>query len=838
MLLTPKLKVKLKQQQQQQQQQPPIKQQQQQTKSQQTPIKQPPISQTKSQQTPIKQPPISQTKSQPIKQLPISQTKSQQTLSLPLIKQQQQQSKYQQTISLPHISLPPISQEQNLIVEFVGLGFNVAVDAVAGSGKTTTNLHLAHHSPLLSILLLTYNTKLKLETRKKAENLGLENLEIHSYHSFCVKYFNRNAFTDIEILKFLKNKTSSLSLLPFNYDLIVIDEAQDMNFLYYELVQEILHRLNHSPQIIIMGDQKQSIYGFNGADPRFLALSSIVFHSKKEWKKCSLNVSYRLTDQMSSFINNCCRGLPVINTNKSGAKVKYMICDVFGGQPLYEIQRSLNQGKYKLDEIFILTASVRSQVSPVRNLANKLTEIGIPIYVPTNDEEKLDESLLIGKIVFSTFHQVKGLERPYVMVFGFDQKYYEYYAKDIPKNQYDQIPNTIYVAITRAQKQLVLLHHHKNDYFDFLRSSLLHQHCDLIGRHISIPERLSKPKPSVTYSVTDLIKFLPIEIIDKCMSYLDIDEYPGESFKLDIPSKVKQDLYEGVAEINGTAIPSYFEYTITKKMTISEHLIDNIMHDQVDDKKFTMIDDDDVDLYENLMNNIKLSNDICSSLLQLTTHWVCHRSGYNFKKVQIKKYEWLSLDVLITAINRLKTIFPKNVRRYLEFEKLLLCELESFKIIGFADIFDTLNYHLWELKMVDAVENSHFLQAVIYAWMINQSHQNHRIPEITVYNIMNNTQYKIRANFTNVSEMVKILINHKNNVQIYQNNQEFLNKCLKITTSFNSADSKFDQLNGPQFMFNTNNRSLIFCDVADQKVIENPYLCPGRTSTKKKVCLL
>jgi hypothetical protein len=77
---------------------------------------------------------------------------------------------------------PPPSPEQLAIAASVGGGFSVVVDAVAGSGKTTTVLHIAAASPGKRILLLTYNARLKTETRRRAA--GLKNLEVHSYHSF------------------------------------------------------------------------------------------------------------------------------------------------------------------------------------------------------------------------------------------------------------------------------------------------------------------------------------------------------------------------------------------------------------------------------------------------------------------------------------------------------------------------------------------------------------------------------------------------------------------------------------------------------------------------------
>ena len=85
----------------------------------------------------------------------------------------------------------------------VTCGDNVCVDSVPGFGKTTTNLYLSLNNPTKHMLLLTYNAKLKLETRQKVQALGINNLEVHSYHSFCVKYFNSQAYTDNGILAHL-----------------------------------------------------------------------------------------------------------------------------------------------------------------------------------------------------------------------------------------------------------------------------------------------------------------------------------------------------------------------------------------------------------------------------------------------------------------------------------------------------------------------------------------------------------------------------------------------------------------------------------------------------------
>ena len=184
---------------------------------------------------------------------------------------------------------------------------NLIVDSVAGSGKTTTNMFIARTYPEQNILLLTYNAKLKLETREKAKEWGLSNIEIHSYHSFCVKYYSKTAFTDAGITKFLKQKSTdssktAIQTLTKKYDIIVIDEAQDMSNTYFALVCRIWYdnrRDNQNPacKLIICGDVNQCIFRFNGADSRYISLADLVyaeFRAGVPWKTLRLATSFQM----------------------------------------------------------------------------------------------------------------------------------------------------------------------------------------------------------------------------------------------------------------------------------------------------------------------------------------------------------------------------------------------------------------------------------------------------------------------------------------------------------------------------------------------------------------
>ena len=380
------------------------------------------------------------------------------------------------------MKLPEISIEQNNIIQELLLNNNVVVDSVAGSGKTTCNLHIAKHFHNINILLLTYNSKLKLETREKAKKLGLHNLEVHSYHSFCVKYYDNQSFNDTIINKIIKTKKKPLK--QFNFDLIVPDEAQDITSLYYELICKIYKDNNNTnTKMCIFGDKKQSIFDFNKADQRFIEYASKLFNfNSYNWVKCNLSVSFRITFEMSLFINKCLLKEDRIISNKiTNNKPRYIICDCFGeklgtsSRTFEEIKYYFNLG-YKPSDIFVLAPSVKSIKSPVRQLENKIKREmpDVMVYVPTSDDEKLDEELLEGKIIFSTFHQTKGLERKVVIIFNFDNSYFEYYKKDANPCI---CSNELYVATTRGIDHLTLFHHYNNEYLHFIDKNNIQTYC-------------------------------------------------------------------------------------------------------------------------------------------------------------------------------------------------------------------------------------------------------------------------------------------------------------------------------------------------------------------------
>ena len=541
------------------------------------------------------------------------------------------------TTRSPKYTLKPASAEQQAIVDKITDGYNVCVPSVAGSGKTTTVMHIADQCSYLNILLLTYNARLRQETKERVDKLGLSNIEVHNYHSFCVKYYSSyECHTDSGINHMLRVQPPPSK--PYRYDLMVIDEIQDMNSSYFELVclmycmcmvtNRMMDRnddMNNTVsadnkfddlQFCVLGDAMQSIFQYSGADERFINYPDKIFpKSNRKWCVQRLSTSFRLTVPIANFLNRAIMRRSIGNEHtrttkthiiKRGVKSedvddpannsvvmipapkpRYIICNSFSGysstyrsRPFQEIVRYLDMG-YLPEEFFILAPSTKSERCPIRCLENELKTYlpTVQLFVQTDNEGRLDPDLIAGKMVFSTFHRTKGLERPVVFGFGFDMSFYKMRANAGMDENQMVVPNIMYVKVTRAQEHLVLFHHYQNDYLPFLDRDQLELTCTvIIDKPLKLPKENRPSRSLPTTKVTDLVQHLPSAVSDDCMRLLvdgNLISQKETNTKvtkvIDIAPKVVQPNghSESVREITGTFIPCYYEYVRSGRKTMS-----------------------------------------------------------------------------------------------------------------------------------------------------------------------------------------------------------------------------------------------------------------------------
>ena len=86
-----------------------------------------------------------------------------------------------------------MNNDQLAVVNHIVNGENVIVNAVAGSGKSTTVLSVAKATQSLKTIQFTYNSMLRMEIKHKIKTQGITNLDVHTYHSMAVKYYDSTA---------------------------------------------------------------------------------------------------------------------------------------------------------------------------------------------------------------------------------------------------------------------------------------------------------------------------------------------------------------------------------------------------------------------------------------------------------------------------------------------------------------------------------------------------------------------------------------------------------------------------------------------------------------------
>lgn len=140
-----------------------------------------------------------------------------------------------------------------------------------------------------------------------------------------------------------------------NFDLVVVDEAQDNSVLQSEITKALIE---HKKNLFIVGDHAQSIYAFRGASP----------DSFLEWANlgCTdypLSINYRSTQEVCRVANQ------VVKQMSSGAKVELVPIRNEPDAPKIIVARPENQG----DE----SAWVLNKISELRREGHGLDSIAI-----------------------------------------------------------------------------------------------------------------------------------------------------------------------------------------------------------------------------------------------------------------------------------------------------------------------------------------------------------------------------------------------------------------------------------------------------------------------------
>lgn len=469
-----------------------------------------------------------------------------------------------------------ITSEQKDILAAI-LNYNVKVTAVAGSGKTSTALFIGQQCKELGqkMLILTYNSALKEETRIKCEKYELKNIvEAHSFHAFAHKYYGP-CHTDKQLKDILKAKEKK-DIGSNKYDIIFIDECQDLIPIYYELVTNIL-QCNPLAHICIVGDPRQMINAYIGAKLDYMEYPSDYFSSKYTWKELSLTLSFRVPMQVSNFINDCYydnKEIPIRSKKDNGQlnlinipfKDKTETSNKIADKISEYVVDLIKQGHYLPEDIMVLNVSTKTSNTYggliLEKLNNHLANNGIPVFVPIIESESPRDKIFMNKkVAFSTISSTKGLERKVIILLNFDNAYFTYFARNDDPNI---PPNLFYVAMTRASERLYILSDFENS-FNFINWTKFKQELE----HFPVSKKVTRFEKR-NIRCTELLDHLPFQLLNEIEKKIKITtkRKPNkERFK--IPTTSKQgELIEDVSDINGIAVQHIFNQYIETNVFI------------------------------------------------------------------------------------------------------------------------------------------------------------------------------------------------------------------------------------------------------------------------------
>lgn len=689
------------------------------------------------------------------------------------------------------------SKEQNDIIRDIKNGKNVIVNAVAGSGKTTTVLLIAKECPKKKILQITYNKALKLEVVEKAQKFKIKNIEVRTYHSLAVYYYNSKAYTDDYLKEIIENNQIPKQWADF--DIIIIDETQDMTYNYFILVNKFIYDMGIDPTLLLLGDVYQSIYEFKNADNKFLKYAKDIWNNKK-FEIRDLAISFRLTKNIAHFVNNYMLGENIISTVKEvNQKILYYKGNIFEiyNELTKKITEWIKTNKYVVDDFFILCPSLKNK--KIKTFENNLVANGINILYPKSDDDmNLSEDIIKNKIVFSTFHQAKGRERKVVIICNFDDSYFEYYNDSDPK----KCSNEIYVAVTRSQEILILIDSQNRNILPFIKKSYFDiQNDNTIKLFGTIPVKLTtsnyRYNENIQTHVTspsELIKFLSEETINQLHVDQLFDTVVSETHTINIPKEITMDAtVEDVSNINAIAISAIFEYQQNNKQITYLDEINKKKHDTF------------YKSYINLLPSINLYSN--GHYLLLANIYLSQRDDLRHKLRQITHYDWLTKEMVDRSINEFKKHVSNNVtfEQYVEYMHNTK-KFGDIHIIGRYDIVDYEKEIIWEIKCTTNIQLEHKIQLIIYFWLWKKIKPSLK-KTFCILNIATGELIKLKEispdNDQWVDSIIELLIENKFKKKKELSYEKFVQKCISNVQQFklNSHNNNHDHKINNKYFF-------------------------------------
>ena len=290
-----------------------------------------------------------------------------------------------------------------------------------------------------------------------------------------------------EALALLRSDSSAIP----QFSHVLVDEYQDVNVAQQELLD-----LLDADNLFVVGDPRQSIFGWRGSEVRFITefAGDCVVQLRRNFRSCEEIVR----------VSNACishMGLPDLVAHSSEAGVVQALKYSSEDEEVRSVASLVSN--LQSDEVFVLARTNRQ----LDELSVELSRLGVSHVV-----RREDDSEVASGVVLSTVHAIKGLEAQAVVVVGCTSKFFPCKVSDHPVidllkgsglDREEEERRLLYVALSRAKQSLVLTYAGSPSYLlDGVLSSGSSsvQQRSLAGRDDSLYERLRSWRSEVARS--------------------------------------------------------------------------------------------------------------------------------------------------------------------------------------------------------------------------------------------------------------------------------------------------------------------------------------------------
>jgi hypothetical protein len=361
-----------------------------------------------------------------------------------------------------------LSSEQRKCVSSAARGKHCVIKACCGAGKTRVLIGAALEYPRSRVLILSFNRALAEETKSKL--VRHRNVDVFTIHK-CASLVYGRTVPDNRTLSALIDSNAPMHEDYSNWDLIEFDEGQDVFGVQIVFASLLVAHQKIPPALLVVGDNAQTLYEFLHSDgsQSLLRNYAALTYPGARWTEMSLLNTQRLTPEIATFVNKYFRhpdDPPLVSAKEPSGRLPEVV--IGSDRELLSLVEDLTK-RHPPGDLMILCNSLRSRTfAPVETF---LVRRGVPVhsvlYTQGQDDGELERisarrgvnnnNTPKGKVVLSTFHRAKGLERPIVLVVGLTASYW-----CMEQSMHNGAPCAsapAHVSVTRGMQHLILFMH-------------------------------------------------------------------------------------------------------------------------------------------------------------------------------------------------------------------------------------------------------------------------------------------------------------------------------------------------------------------------------------------